>query len=94
MLLALHSHSELQNLSPNAALTPLPKFRHTPNSKLSTNVEPLSSTAQPQPPTSHHLTFCTLQFYNPPKTKIKYSPEGPKPDPMDFLAINVSQKHA
>jgi hypothetical protein len=33
---------------------------------------------------------------NPPTNKIKLSPEGPKPviyDPMDFLTINVSQKH-
>jgi hypothetical protein len=33
---------------------------------------------------------------NPPKIKIKYSPEGPKPGhlwPNAFLVINVSQKH-
>jgi hypothetical protein len=35
--------------------------------------------------------------FSPPKTKIKFSPEGPKPGhlrPNGILAINVSQKHA
>jgi hypothetical protein len=63
MLLAQPSRNELQNLGPNAALTLLPKFRHTANTKLITNFEPLPSAAQPQQLASHHLTLCTLQFF-------------------------------